>query len=69
MSYTVLFMMKGKFIKDSFVFFCSVKIMRSNRVKNSIFVTYLNCVHCYLIIGKFQMMYSDLLLEEYIFLQ
>lgn len=69
MSYTILFMMKGKFIKDSFVFFCSVKIMRSNRVKNSIFVIYLNCVHCYLIIGKFQMMYSDLLLEEYIFFQ
>lgn len=25
--------MKGKFIKDSFVFFCSVKIMRSNSEK------------------------------------
>lgn len=66
MSYTALFLMRVKFMKDSSISY-SCKISRSNRVKNSIFVICLNCVPSYLIVEKLQMIFSDLLLEKYLF--
>lgn len=39
-------------VHERFMFSYSCRISSSNRVRNSIFVIYLNCVHLYLIVKK-----------------
>lgn len=54
-------------VHKRFMFSYSCRILSSNRVRNSIFVIYLNCVHSYLIVKELQMTFSYLLVEKYVF--